>query len=145
MLFRSPVPEPEPVPEPVEEELPVEEPIEESSDDEGLDEEYEIVEDTPDALVRRAAWNKGLRCRRDYGEHSIPVAFVKGKVAVYVVPEMGDTSIDDTLRSEGWTVFRFLESDVTDGKEQGEEIAKAVKENLKAERAAAKKKKKAKK
>ena len=35
--------------------------------------------------LRRATWNKGLRCRRDYGGHKIPVAFVKGKVAVYVV------------------------------------------------------------
>lgn len=140
---------PEPVKEPAKEE-PVKfetvepEPIEESDvPDDDIDaggEDFDIVEDTPDALVRRAAWNKGLRCRRNYGEHNIPVAFVKGKVAVYILPEKGDESVDDKLRAEGWTVFRYLESQITDGKDQGEEIAKAVKENIKTERAGKKKK-----
>ena len=150
----EPVPEPEVVTGSLEEEAmqvaeeeAVEEPIivsapeEEIDDVEGSDEEdFDMMEETPDALLRRATWNKGLRCRRDYGEHQIPIAFVKAKVAVYVVPEMVDTSVDETLRSEGWTVFRYLESDITDGKEQADEISKAVKENLKTERAAKKKK-----
>mgnify|MGYP002680644804 CR=1 FL=1 len=69
------------------------------------------------------------------------MAFVKGKVAVYVDDGEPDTSGDDELRAEGWTVLRYRASDVTDGKEQGDEIAAAVKENTKA----ANKKKKAKK
>jgi len=108
---------------------------------EGVGEEYDegFFEDAPDALVRRATWNKGLRCRRDYGEHKIPVAFVKGKVAVYVVAYKTDSPVYDVLRSEGWTVLRFLETEITDGKIQGEVISKAVKENLKAERVSKKK------
>ena len=116
-----------------------------SSDDEGDVEDFDMYEDTPDALLRRATWNKGLRCRRDYGDYLIPIAFVKAKVAVYITDGSGDTSKDDALRSEGWTVFRYLESDITDGKDQAEEINKAVKDNLKAERASKKKKGKSKK
>jgi Predicted membrane protein len=108
--------------------------------DDEYEEDFEMFEDTPDALLRRATWNKGLRCRRDYGEYQVPIAFVKAKVAVYVVPEFGSTPDDDALRAEGWTVFRYLESEITDGKDQAEEINKAVKDNLRAERAAKKKK-----
>lgn len=104
------------------------------------EDEFGLAEDTPDALLRRATWNKGLRCRRDYGEHKIQIAYVKAKVAVYVDKEKGDTSADDLLRSEGWTVLRYLESEISDGKEQADEINRAVKESLKAERAAKKKK-----
>lgn len=113
----------------------------EVEDLEGDLEEVNITEDTPDALVRRAAWNKGLRCRRNYGEHKIPVAFVKGKVAVYISSDIGDKAEDEALMAEGWVVLHYLECDITDGKSQGEEIAKALKENLKAERASKKKKK----
>ncbi|MDR3283340.1 MAG: hypothetical protein LBS92_07045 [Candidatus Methanoplasma sp.] len=153
----EPAPEPEPVavpvkaaePEPAPEPEPISAPAAEPEDeyavtDEGSDDEYadfEIVEDTPEALVRRAAWNKKLRCRRDYGPYHIPIAFVRGKVAVYVESETGDTSSDGILRDEGWTIFRYLDSDVTDGKQQGEEISKAVKDSLKAERAKKKPKK----
>ncbi len=66
------------------------------------------------------------------------MAFVKGKVAVFVEPKGSDMTMDSKLRAKGWTVLRYNEEDITDGAEQGEEIAKAVKENLKA----AKKKKK---
>ncbi len=90
------------------------------------------TDNSPEALVRRAAWNKGLRCRRNYGDAKIPVAFVKGKVAVYVDSGDADTSGDDALREEGWTVLRYSAADITDGKEQGEAIAAAVKENTKA-------------
>ena len=50
--------------------------------DEGFEFELMDFEMTPEDIVRRAAWNKGLRCRRDYGPEKIPFAFVKGKVAV---------------------------------------------------------------
>ncbi len=95
-------------------------------------EEDAYTDNSPEALVRRAAWNKGLRCRRNYGDANIPVAFVKGKVAVYVDDADADTSGDDALRAEGWTVLRYNAADITDGKDQGEEIAAAVKENTKA-------------
>jgi hypothetical protein len=114
----------------------------EDSESESSDEEYIVSEDTPDALVRRAAWNKGLRCRRDYGDHKIPVAFVKGRVAVYITPFDKDTTSDQVLKSDGWTVLRFDESEITDGKEQGEIIYNSVKENIRSDKAAAKKKKK---
>jgi hypothetical protein len=150
------IPEEEPVEEtveePVAEEVPsdadvgatatdaVEEPSEDISDDGIGDDEY--TDNSPEALVRRAAWNKGLRCRRGYGPYEIPVAVVKGRVAVFVQPADADASLDETLRSEGWTVFRYDEAEITDGLEQGETIAAAVKENLRAARASAKKKKK---
>lgn len=109
---------------------------------EDVDIDMSIFEDTPDSLLRRATWNKGLRCRKDYGPKNIPIAFVKGRVAVYVVPDYSGSSVDEELEAEGWTVFRYLEKDITDGREQAEEINKAVKENMKADRAAKAKKKK---
>ena len=84
----------------------------------------------PEAMVRRAAWNKGLRCRKNYGEHNIPVAFVGGRVAVFVEPADADRTLDNKLISEGWTVLRYDESQVTDGVKEGDEIDEAVKENL---------------
>ena len=92
----------------------------------------DYTDKSPEALVRRSAWNNGLRCRRDYGIERIPVAFVKGRVAVFVQPRNSDRTMDSTLRAKGWTVLRYNEEDITDGVEQGEEIAKAVKENLRA-------------
>ena len=143
------VPETSVISEPIVESEPVAEPapnwddVGSATDSTGDSEQTEDVytDNSPEALVRRAAWNKGLRCRRGYGERNIPVAFVKGKVAVYVDDGEPDTSGDDELRAEGWTVLRYRASDVTDGKEQGDQIAAAVKENTKA----ANKKKKAKK
>ena len=131
------VDEPEAVPEPESEAAEIETDAEEEDY-----EDFDIMEDTPDALLRRATWNKGLRCRRYYGEFQIPIAYVKAKVAVFVQPEPDakDASVDAELRANGWTLFHYLERDITDGKEQAEEINKAVKENLKAERAAKKKK-----
>lgn len=112
--------EPEPAPESPAEQQPEDVPTEDI-----------YTDNSPEALVRRAAWNKGLRCRRGYGERNIPVAFVKGKVAVYVDEGEPDTSGDDDLRAEGWTVLRYRAEDITDGKAQGDEIAAAVKENTK--------------
>ncbi|MDR3075563.1 MAG: 4Fe-4S dicluster domain-containing protein [Candidatus Methanoplasma sp.] len=91
------------------------------------------TDNSPEALVRRAAWNKGLRCRRDYGEHNIPVAFVKPKVAVYIMSEGAvDAETKKALEGDGWIVLSFLESSITDGEEQSLEIRAAVKENLRA-------------
>ena len=109
--------------------------------------EEELGEDlytdySPEAVVRRAAWNKGLRCRRNYGPHNIPVAFVKGKVAVFVDEPGADTSVDAELEAEGWTVIRYDATTVTDGKAQGEEIAAAVKANLRSSKSSKRKSKK---
>ncbi|WP_400241278.1 hypothetical protein [Methanomethylophilus alvi] len=114
-------------------------PEEDSSEIDSGDDDYMLSledlglePDTPETFVRRAAWNKGLRCRRDYGKYKIPVAFVKGKVAVFVDGEVPMTSKDETLAKEGWTVLHFSEADITDGVAEAEVIAKAVKENTRA-------------
>ena len=111
-------------------------PEEDSSEIDSGDDDYMLSledlglePDTPETFVRRAAWNKGLRCRRDYGKYKIPVAFVKGKVAVFVDGEVPMTSKDETLAKEGWTVLHFSEADITDGVAEAEVIVKAVKEN----------------
>ena len=113
--------------------------------DEDEPEEEELGEDlytdnSPEALVRRAAWNKGLRCRRDYGDLHVPVAFVKGKVAVYVTDDPVPAADKAKLEEDGWTVICYRESDITDGLEQGDEIAAQVKANMRAAKAAKKKK-----
>jgi Fe-S oxidoreductase len=88
---------------------------------------------SPAALVRRAAWNKGLRCRKDYGEYAVPVAFVKSKVAVFILTEGSvDAAAKSGLEKDGWAVLSFFEKDVTDGESQAAEIRVAVKENIKA-------------
>ena len=114
-------------------------PEEDSSEIDSGDDDYMLSledlglePDTPETFVRRAAWNKGLRCRRDYGKYKIPVAFVKGKVAVFVDGEVPMTSKDETLAKEGWTVLHFFEADITDGVAEAEVIVKAVKENTRA-------------
>ncbi|MCL2295739.1 MAG: heterodisulfide reductase-related iron-sulfur binding cluster [Methanomassiliicoccaceae archaeon] len=91
------------------------------------------TDNSPEALVRRAAWNKGLRCRKDYGPSNIPVAFVKPKVAVYILEEgKVDAAAKQELEDEGWIVLSFLKKDITDGEDQAVEIKAAVKENRKA-------------
>lgn len=114
-------------------------PEEDSSEIDSGDDDYMLSlenlglePDTPETFVRRAAWNKGLRCRRDYGKYKIPVAFVKGKVAVFVDGEVPMTSKDETLAKEGWTVLHFSEADITDGVAEAEVIVKVVKENTRA-------------
>ena len=72
----------------------------------------------------------------------MPVAFVKGRVAVYVEDADADTSTDQVLRDEGWTVLRYDSSTITDGKDQAEEISQAVKANMRAAKSSSKKKKK---
>jgi len=91
------------------------------------------TDNSPEALVRRAAWNRGLRCRKDYGPHNIPVAFVKSKVAVYILAEGSvNPKTKQELEKEGWIVLSFPEGNVTDGEEEATKIKEAVKENRKA-------------
>jgi hypothetical protein len=161
----------EPEPEPVVEEVPVKEepateiePVkeeavaaaavaaasetEEEPDEELSEEEMEDIytDYSPEALVRRAAWNKGMRCRRNYGEYNIPVAFVKGKVAVYVEePGSENPEIEAKLKEDGWVVLRYDINKITDGLAEGAEIADTIKANMRAQKAAKKKKKPAKK
>ena len=132
----------EPKAEPAKEE-PTEEvaaPVDEPSNDEEFDGEEFNWELTPEGKVRRAAWNKGLRCRRNYGPDDIQTAFVKSKVAVFVLESDARTELDDKLEAEGWSVLRFKESDVTDGQEQAEIIKQTAKENLRAMKKAKKRK-----
>ena len=113
--------------------------IEESAAD-GEDFELDDWELTSEGKVRRAAWNKGLRCRRNYGPDCIQTAFVKSKVAVFVLESDAKTELDDKLESEGWTVLRFKEADITDGQEQADIIKQAHKEKLRAMKKAKKRK-----
>ena len=96
---------------------------------EGDEEIEEVSELTPEGVLRRAAYNKGLRCRRNYGPFEIPVAFVKSKVAVFVGGNAQDPN-DAKLKEEGWIVLRYKEHDITDGQAQIEEIKAAARENL---------------
>ena len=138
----TPKPVEAPKPEPVKEEpkaAPVAEPIEEAADEgEDMDDlEWEL---TPEGKVRRAAWNKGLRCRRNYGPDCIQTAFVKSKVAVFVLEDDAKTELDDKLIADGWVVLRYKEADITDGQDQAAEIKQAAKENLRAIKKAKKRK-----
>ncbi len=141
--------EPKPVPvveepkkeEPVKEEpaaAPAEEAIEEAAEDFDVDDDEWAL--TPEGIVRRAAWNKGLRCRRNYGPDKIQTAFVKSKVAVFVLESDAKTELDDKLEAEGWIVLRFKEADVTDGQDQAAIIKQATKDNLRAMKKAKKRK-----
>lgn len=73
------------------------------------------------------------------------MAFVNGKVAVYVTETGEKEAIDDELIADGWTVLRYSFAQVTDGKAQGDEISSAVKSNIRAAKASTKKAKKPKK
>ena len=62
--------------------------------------------------------------------------------AMAVDSDEPDTTHDAALREMGWTILRYDASTVTDGKAQGDEIAAAVKANMRSAKAAAKKKSK---
>ena len=94
--------------------------------------ELGLEPDTPAGFLRRACWNKGLRCRKDYGPHYIPIAFVKNKVAVYVDGDVPDNRNDEELKSKSWIVLHFKAADITDGAAQAQVIYDAVKENTRA-------------
>ena len=115
--------------------------LDDGSDD--WDEEDLEYNMTPEGIVRRAAWNKRLRCRRHYGIYTIPVAFVKVKVAVYVG---GDPDMHrEKLEADKWKVLYFDPEKVTDGEAEAEEIRLAAKEQKKALKKKKKKKTTAKK
>ena len=94
---------------------------------------------TPEGILRRAAWNKKLRCRRNYGDLAIPVAFVKGKVAVYV--DADASAAKPKLEADGWVVLSYNGLDITDGDKQAVEIRDAVKAQLRKMKKGKKKKK----
>ena len=53
-------------------------------------------------------------------------------VAVFIDGDEPVTSKDEPLAREGWTVFHFAASDITDGEAQATVIDEAVKANIKA-------------
>ena len=128
----------EPKAAPVVEAAPVADVEEAAADGEDIDEDEWAL--TPEGIVRRAAWNKGLRCRRNYGPDCIQTAFVKPKVAVFVLESDARTELDDKLEADGWTVLRYKEADITDGQDQAAEIKQAAKDNLRAQKKAKKRK-----
>ncbi len=116
-------------------ETPEEEPEEVEPEEEEIvfDFSYLNLEpDTPEGLMRRACWNKGLRCRLNYGPYYIPVAFVKSKVAVYIDGDTPDHRNDEALENKSWIVLHFTEADITDGQKEAQIVADAVKKNLRA-------------
>ena len=133
------------------EEAPAEEPVAEepaAADEEAFEDggdDFDIDEDewamTPEGIVRRAAWNKGLRCRRNYGPLAIPVAFVRWKVAVYVDAEESTERDRESLAKDGWVVVNYKSSKITDGHEQAEELRDIVKSQMRALKKKKKKKK----
>ena len=118
-------------------------------DDEWFNEEDDLAVDydaeefnwdlSPEDILRRAAWNKKLRCRRNYGEFAIPVAFVKGKVAVYV--DVDASVAKPKLEENGWVVLTYNGLDITDGEKQAVEIRDTVKAQLRKMKKGKKKKK----
>ena len=111
-----------------------------AGDEDFDDDDFELEPDTPAALLRRACWNKGLRCRKNYGPYFIPVAFVKSKVAVYIDEDTPDHSNDEVLAKKGWIVLHFAESKITDGADEAQVVYDAVKENIRAMKKAKKSK-----
>lgn len=102
-------------------------------EEDDYDQPDDVTDYSPEALVRRASWNFGLRCRREYGDCKIPVAFVKSQVAVFLM-KPGERINEDTmekLSNDRWAILLFEESSITDGKEQAIKIRDAVKENFK--------------
>ncbi|MDR0198679.1 MAG: very short patch repair endonuclease, partial [Methanomassiliicoccaceae archaeon] len=90
-----------------------------------------LLEDTPELRVRRAVWAKRLRYRKDYSRNKIDLAFVKWQVAAFIDADGKPKAGDEALAKKGWTVLRFKESGITDGKKEAEKISAAIKENKK--------------
>ncbi|MBP5394330.1 MAG: 4Fe-4S dicluster domain-containing protein [Candidatus Methanomethylophilaceae archaeon] len=109
--------------------------------DEGFDVDDSEWDLTPEGIVRRAAWNKGLRCRRQYGPYEIPVAFVKGKLGVFVDAEGAASACRKALEDEGWVIVNYRSVDITDGATQAEELRDIMKSQLRALKKGKKKKK----
>ena len=115
--------------------------VEDGEDLEAYDDVESEWDTSIEGVVRRAAWNKGLRCRRNYGDLRIPIAFVKGKVAIYVDNDEEANARRAELEGAGWVVFSYRAADITDGETQAVEIKDAVKSQLRAAKKSKKKKK----
>jgi Fe-S oxidoreductase/very-short-patch-repair endonuclease len=81
----------------------------------------ETAEDSGELKLRRRLWRRGYRYRKKYGKDKITIAFIKARVAVFV-EDSQDSAKDDRLRKEGWTVLRYIESDITDARKEAEEV-----------------------
>ncbi len=73
--------------------------------------------------VCKACDSRGLAYVVNHGKEQIPMAYPGKKVAVFVFDGQPDTSKDDKLEADGWTVVRFDGAEVTDGKKEAEVIA----------------------
>ena len=88
-------------------------------DDDVLKEE--VADDPAELKLRRRLWRRGYRYRKSYGREKITIAFLRARVAVFVSAKPDDET-DERLRKKGWTVLRFIESDVTDARKEAEEV-----------------------
>ncbi|MCL2608067.1 MAG: heterodisulfide reductase-related iron-sulfur binding cluster [Methanomassiliicoccaceae archaeon] len=89
----------------------------------------ESADDSADLKIRRRLWSRGYRYWKTYGEEKITIAFPSAKVAAFVSKRAND-SVDESLRAKGWTVMRFIEKTVTDGRKEAYEIMDAVDRSL---------------
>ena len=107
----------------------------------------------PEVLLRKALWAKGLRFRIHYGKEKIDIAFPSKKLAIFVdgcfwhgcpihshLPKSHkdywhpklrrnierDKAKNERLESEGWTVLRFWEHDLTEVSNVISEIENAL-------------------
>ena len=76
-----------------------------------------------------------------YGQYEIPVAFVKGKLGVFVDAEGAASACRKALEDEGWVIVNYSSADVTDGATQAEELKDLMKSQLRALKKGKKKRK----
>ena len=87
-------------------------------------------DDPADLKIRRILWRSSYRYRRRYGREKITVAFRRAKVGAFVCADTYRRKGDDQLVKRGWTIMRFKESNVTDGKKEADKVMSAVDRNL---------------
>ena len=90
--------------------------------------DQEIEENTPEYRLRMALW-KGHRYRRNFGEHSINIAYPAAKVAVFVGDSTERQPCDDILEADNWAVLRFKGANITDAKKEADKVVTAIEKN----------------
>jgi len=83
-----------------------------------------VISESAEQTIRSVAQARGMRFRLSYSEHMIPVAFVKDKVAVFVL-ESGCVPSDakEKMEAEEWKILTFHAKDITDAEIQVSQIA----------------------
>ncbi|MDR0198890.1 MAG: very short patch repair endonuclease, partial [Methanomassiliicoccaceae archaeon] len=90
----------------------------------------ESADDPAELKFRRNLWRNDYRYRRRYGREKITVAFRKAKVGAFVSADAYKRKSDDQLVKRGWTIMRFRDTEITDGKKEAAKVMAAVDRNL---------------